>query len=169
METLDLLGVSQDDVFRFFLEHLRDVTEEAAPPMPELLYNASVLAHYASTSTSSDTTFPACPTSLTRVFDSFLLDHSGHDDAEIMEAAASQCLILTGFFQDQQRRRYNVDWYASVGQACYGRAAGASGQQARAAMMQTMARRFGFWRQQQHRLARDLAESRVLIRRTPSS
>jgi hypothetical protein len=38
------------------------------------------------------------------------LDRSQHADPGLMEAAAAQCLFLTGFFGDQQRRRHNVRW-----------------------------------------------------------
>ncbi|MCC7008436.1 MAG: hypothetical protein IT184_06435 [Acidobacteria bacterium] len=160
METRELLGVSHADAFEFFLEHLKDVTEEDAPPLRELLYNASVLAHFASTSAASDD-YPGCPTSLRAVFDTFVLDRSRAFDADLMEAAAAQCLLLTGFFLDQQRLRHNVHWYAALGSAFYERAAQALTDQARARMMRTMARRFGFWRHQQRRLAHELRESQL--------
>lgn len=158
-----MLGVSHADAFEFFLEHLKDVTEEDAPPIGELLYNASVLAHFASTSTASDDTYPGCPTSLRAVFDTFLLDRSRSLDADLMESAAAQCLLLTGFFQDQQRRRHNVNWYATLGSAFYERAAQVLSDHARARMMRTMARRFGFWRYQQRRLAHELRDTPSLI------
>lgn len=163
METRELLGVTHADAFEFFLEHLKDVTEEDAPPVGELLYNASVLAHFASTSTASDDTYPGCPTSLRAVFDTFLWDRARALDADLMEAAAAQCLLLTGFFQDQQRHRHNVNWYAAVGSAFYERAAQALHDHARARMMRTMARRFDFWRHQQHRLAHELRAAPSLI------
>ena len=162
MEAHPWLAVSQGQALRFFFEHLRDVTEDSGAPHPELLYNASVLAHFATTSTSS-AEFPNAPASLGHVFDLFVLDRSQHVDPEIMEAAASQCLLLTGFFQDQQRRRHQVDWYASLGTAFYLRAAEQSGDRSRSKMMQTMARRFGFWRSQQHRLAHELHDLARLI------
>jgi hypothetical protein len=163
MDTRELLGVSHADAFEFFLEHLRDVTEENEPPIAELLYNASVLAHFASTSTSSAETFPGCPTNLRAVFDTFLLDRSRSWDADVMESAAAQCLLLTGFFQDQQQRRHNVQWYAAIGSAFYERAAQVLQDRARARMMHTMARRFGFWRHQQHRLAHELRDAPSLL------
>jgi len=47
-----LLGVTDQEAFQFFLEHLRELTDVAEPPANELFYNASVLAHFATTSTS---------------------------------------------------------------------------------------------------------------------
>ena len=167
MDTRGWLGVTHADAFEFFLEHLKDVTEDVAPPSRELLYTASVLAHYATTSTASSDTFPACPSSLTAVFDTFVLDRSHHRDPDILEAAASQCLLLTGFFLDQQRRRHNLDWYASLGMAFYDQAAEGLSSHARFRMMKTMAKRFPFWRLQLHRLARDLRDAPNLLRTMP--
>ena len=108
------LGVTQAHALRFFFEHLRDVTEVHDTPEPELLYNASMLAHFATTSAASKE-FPGTPVTLDTVFRLFVMDCSRHDDPEIMEAAAAQCLLLTGFFGAQLRDRHNVDWYASLG------------------------------------------------------
>ena len=53
MDTWDSLAVTHHQALRFFFERLRDVTDDADPPTAELLYNASVLAHFATTSTAS--------------------------------------------------------------------------------------------------------------------
>jgi hypothetical protein len=158
MDTRSWLGVTGRQAFQFFFEHLRDVTDTTDPPANELLYNASVLAHFASTSTASADTFPATPASLATVFDLFVMDRSLVRDPEIMEIAAAQCLLLTGFFQDQQKRRHQVEWYAGLGASFYASAAEAGRDPARARLMRTMARRFDFWRTHQHRLARELRD-----------
>ena len=168
MDGRDWLGVTSEQALKFFFEHLRDVTDDFEPPTSELLYNASVLAHFATTSTDSRETFPAAPASLGKIFELFVLDRSQHADAEIMEAAASQCLLMTGFFQDQQRRRHHVDWYASLGTAFYQRAAEQARDRSRSRMMQTMAHRFDFWRSQQHRLAHELHDLARLIAPPPA-
>jgi hypothetical protein len=152
------LGVTDRQAFQFFLEHLRELTDAADSPANELFYNASVLAHFATTSTSSQDTFPACPASLTTVFDQFVMDRSQHVAPDIMEAAAAQCQLLTGFFQDQQKRRHQIGWYAGLGTAFYMRAAVAGRGHARSRLMETMSKRFEFWRVQQHRLAVELRE-----------
>ena len=154
------LAVSHGQALRFFFERLKDVANSTgAAPTPELLYNASVLAHFATTSTDSIETFPPTPRSLAGVLDVFILDRSGHADPEIMEAAASQCLLLTGFFGDQQRGQHNLKWFAAVGAGFYEQAANLEKDRDRSRMMETMAARFGYWRRQQIRLARDLRES----------
>src|ERR1043166_5785893 len=100
MDSLQWLAVTNAQALRFFFERLKDVSDCDEAPRSELLYNASVLAHFATTSTTSGVSFPPCPSSLTMVFDLFVLDRSRHASSEILEGAAAQCLLLTGFFQD---------------------------------------------------------------------
>jgi len=164
METNPWLAVTQGQALQFFFEHLRDVSEPDEAPESEVLYNASVLAHFASTSTAS-LEFPGTPSALSAVFDLFVMDRSQHADPGIMEAAGSQCLLLTGFFGPQLDDRYNVEWYASLGAGFYGRAASHGTDGARVAMMRTMAGRFPFWRKKHARLARELREMPKVLQR----
>lgn len=166
MDTHPWLAVTHGQALRFFFEHLRDVTEHSGAPEPELLYNASVLAHFATTSTAA-AEFPNAPASLTTVFDLFVLDRSQHADPEIMEAAASQCLLLTGFFGAQLRERHNLNWYATIGASFYDQAAQAGSDRARARLMRTMAGRFAYWRRQQARLAKELHDLPKLMPTRP--
>ena len=162
METQQWLAVTHPQPLKFFFERLRDVSADDTP-VSELLYNASILAHFASTSTASSDRFPPCPSGLGIVFDLFVMDRSQHSDPSIMEAGASQCLLMTGFFGEQLSRRHNVDWYASLGAGFYVRAAEHTRDNARADMMRTMAVRFAFWRHQQARLAEDLRDRALLL------
>ncbi len=157
MDSQEWLAVTNGQALRFFFERLKDVLEEE-PATGELLYNASVLAHFATTSTAS-ADFPTCPTTLATVFELFVLDRSQHTDPEILEAAAAQCLLLTGFFHDQQRTRHNVRWYAALGAGFYDAASHLIRGRERAQMMRRMAAHFEFWRRQQRRLADELRRS----------
>jgi hypothetical protein len=163
MDTASWLAVTNQQALRFFFERLRDVSETDHPPQGELMYNASVLAHFASTSIASTTTFPPSPTSLATVFDVFVLDRSQHADPGIMEAAAAQCLFLTGFFGIQQRQRHNVRWYARLGAGFFASAGQLHRQRARAMMMWAMSERFEYWRATQARLATELRDERLLF------
>ena len=73
----------------------------------ELLYNASVLAHYAQVSTAASAEFPT-PTSLESVFDTFVVEPGQVFDAGMLETAGTHCLMMAGFFEDQARTRHNV-------------------------------------------------------------
>jgi hypothetical protein len=80
-----------------------------------------------------------------------------------MEAAGSQCLLLTGFFGSQLRRRHNVDWVRRARRGFYDQAARLGRDRNRVRMMLVMSSRFEFWRQQQARLARELRELPMLV------
>lgn len=163
MEPHELLAVTNGQALRFFFERLKDLNEDDDVPERELLYNASILAHFASTSTASDAQFPSCPTSLVTIFNLFVLDRSHHADPEILEAAGSQCLLLTGFFYDQLKERHNVRWYAALGAAFFDQAAHQGTDRSRSHMMEIMAARFDYWRRRQVRLARELRDLPKLI------
>src|SRR6267154_1649740 len=99
----ELLATDQRQALDFFFLRLKDV---CGPDVNrhELLYNASVLAHYAQVSTSSSADL-AAPANLSAVFDNFVIDTSLLRDSVMMETAGAQCLVLAGFFEDQMRRR----------------------------------------------------------------
>ena len=68
----ELLATDQRQALDFFFLRLKDVS---GPDVNrgELLYNASVLAHYAQVSTSSEADL-AAPANLSAVFDNFVID-----------------------------------------------------------------------------------------------
>ena len=152
------LGVTAQHTLQFFFEQLGDIVDDAAHPNAERLYNASVLAHYATTSTSVASHGLPAPSSLADVFDLFVLDRSQHTDPELMEAAATQCLLLTGFFARQQAHRHNLRWYAALGAGFFASAGQHHRERARARMMWAMAEHFEFWRDAQMRLAAHLRD-----------
>jgi len=158
------LGVDDGQALRFFVERLRDVVGAQAPPETALLYSASVLAHFASTSTRSTTDFPTSPVSLSTVFDVYVLDRSRHTDPHIMEAAGAQCLLLTGFFQTQLRRCHNLDWFAGLGAGFYDSAAHLQRDAKRIRLLGHMSRHFGYWRDRYGRLASELRQEGQLFR-----
>ena len=88
MESLrELLATDHRQALEFFVLGLLDVSEPAVDRQ-ELLYNASVLAHFAQVSTRADSDVPA-PTSLSAVFDHFVLDTTLVDDSAMMETAGA--------------------------------------------------------------------------------
>ena len=70
----------------------------------------------------------------------------------------AQCLLLTGFFEDQMRRRHNIRWYAELGASFFSRAAVREHSPPKARLLDTIARRFEPWRQRHARLSRELRE-----------
>ena len=160
----ELLAAGQRKVLELFVMGLRDVSGQDVDRQ-ELLYNASVLAHYAQTSTDTASGWPA-PTGLGHVFDHFVANHA--DDAEMMETAGAECLLLAGFFEDQMRRRHSIRWYSDLGAGFFERASRRQKSPQKARLLETLAVGFEPWRRRHARLARELRDQQYLLRRAVS-
>ena len=166
MEALrELLASNHRLTFEFFYKGLQELADPTVDGQ-ELLYNASVLAHYAQVSTHAVGELPA-PASLGKVFDTFVLDTSHAADGEMMEAAGAQCLLLAGFFEDQMKVRHQIEWYARLGAGFYHRAAAHERSSKKARLLDAIARRFEPWRQRHSQLSRELRDQPYLL--TPPS
>ncbi len=162
MEALrDLLASDHRLTFEFFYRGLEDLADPTVDRQ-ELLYNASVLAHYAQVSTHAVGDLPT-PASLATVFDAFVLDSSHGADSEMMEAAGAQCLLLAGFFEDQMRRRHAIRWYAELGAGFYQRASAHQQSAKKARLLRAIARRFEIWRLLHAQLSRSLRDLPYLM------
>jgi len=160
----ELLAIDPRQALEFFVVHLQDVSE-ATVDRQELLYNASLLAHYAQVSTQPDVDVPA-PANLSAVFDQFVCDTTLRHDSLMMETAGAQCMLLTGFFEDQMRPRHNIRWYAELGASFFRRAALHERSLDKARVLDAIARRFEPWRQRHAQLSRDLRDQPYLLTRT---
>jgi len=87
--------------------------------------------------------------------------------SEMMETAGAQCLMLTGFFEDQMRGRHNIRWYADLGATFFRRAAAEDHSPRRAQLLDSIGRRFEFWRQSQARLSHELRDLRYVLTTQP--
>ena len=140
---------------------LQEVTEPAVD-RDELLYNASVLAHFAQVSTHSDVDLPT-PVNLSKVFDHFVADTTLQRDARLMETAGAQCLLLAGFFEDQMRVRHNIRWYARLGAGFFRHAAVQESSPHKARLLDAIAKEFEPWRQRHAQLSRELRDQPYLL------
>jgi len=161
----ELLGVDARRSFEFVVVGLRDVSGPDVD-QEELLYNASVLAHYTQVSTRADVDLPA-PANLSVVFDHFVHNTALADDGAMMETAGAQCLLLAGFFEDQMRRRHNIQWYAELGAGFFHRAAAREESRKKAQLLTTLARHFESWRRRHARLSRELRDLPYLLAPPP--
>jgi hypothetical protein len=157
----ELLATDQRQALEFFFLGLKDIAEPTVDRQ-ELLYNASVLAHYAQVSTRASAGWPA-PATLGAVFDHFVADTTLLRDGQMMETAGAQCLLLAGFFEDQMRRRHSIRWYAALGAGFFRRAAAQEASPPKARLLETIARRFEPWRQCHARLGRELRDQPYLL------
>ena len=157
----ELIATDHRQALEFFVLGLQDVSEPSVD-REELLYNASVLAHYAQVSTQADVNWPA-PANLSVVFDQFVSDPTLLHDSLMMETAGAQCLLLAGFFEDHMRRRHNIRWYAALGASFFSRAAAQEVSPRKARLLDTIARRFEPWRQRHARLSRELRDGPYVL------
>jgi hypothetical protein len=157
----ELLAVNERHTLEFFVTGLKDVCEPNVD-VDELLYNASVLAHYALVSTEATTDWPA-PMSLTTVFDQFVHEPDTFATGSVMEEAGAQCLLMSGFFENQMRGRHNLRWYSTLGTSFFLRAAARSHSLRRAHFLSTLAMNFEPWRQRHARLSRELRTTPFLL------
>lgn len=158
-----VLSSDATGTLQFFFVKLAEITAAEHVDARVRLYQASVLAHFASTSTSTPFGMPT-PASLADVFERFVV-HTPMGDPELLEVAAGECLLLTGYFADQMDRRFNLDWYSHIGAGFYRQASVSSAHPAHQRMMARMAEQFGYWRTVYHTLAVQLREGRYLIGR----
>jgi hypothetical protein len=156
-----LLSADSTGTLQFFFVKLAEITAERPVDARVRLYQASVLAHFASTSTSTPYGMPT-PASLADVFDRFVV-HTPYGDSQLLEVAAGQCLLMTGFFADQMDHRFNLDWYGRMGAGFYHSASVASAHPAHRRMMARMAEEFAYWRGVYHTLALELRDGHYLI------
>jgi len=162
MESLRaLLAIDHRRALEFFASGLRDVCDTEVNEQ-ELLYNASVLAHYAQVSTQTPIELPT-PSSLVDVFDHFVCGTVLYHDSEMMEIAGTQCLLLSGFFETQMRGRHNIRWYSELGAGYFSRAAAGAKSTPKSRLLETMARRFEQWRQRHSRLGRELRDQSYIL------
>lgn len=157
----ELIAAGRQQVLEFFVAGLRDVSESPVNRQ-ELFYNASVLAHHAQVSTMADQEWPT-PTTLSALFDHFVLNTDMRDDGEMMETAGAQCLLLSGFFADQMQRRHNIRWYAQLGAGFFARAARQQSSEPKARLLLNVSQEFEAWRQRHARLGRELRVQPYLL------
>ena len=166
MEPLqELLAVDQRRALEFFVMGLQDVSDPGVDRQ-ELLYNASVLAHYAQVSTSAGLEMPA-PANLTAVFDHFVINMTAVQDGHLLEIAGAQCLFLTGFFEQQLRGRHDIRWYAGLGAGFFMRAASCEESAKKARLLTMIGRHFEPWRQRHAKLRRELRDQQYLLTAPP--
>ena len=157
----ELLATDHRQALEFFFQRLKDVSGPGVDQQ-ELLYNASVLAHYAQVSTCAEAELPA-PANLSEVFDNFVIDTTVVRDSMMMETAGAQCLVLAGLFEDQMRGRHSIRWYAQLGATFYSRAASLQPSPDKAHLLSTISVRFEAWRQRYARLSRELRDEPFLL------
>ncbi|MEX2052477.1 MAG: hypothetical protein WD991_02170 [Candidatus Paceibacterota bacterium] len=170
-EYTELYGFTSDQTISFFAGRLREEvsdkqSSEAESSEAEMVYVASILAHFAQTSR-SDATYMSSPGSLCDVFDAFVFRGSDEvlvQDPEILEIAGTHVLFLAGFFRDQMQKKHNLEWYDFIGGSFFGGASARLQKEKRAALLRGVAANFNFWAVSCRNLSRTLRDERYLLR-----
>ena len=159
----ELVAIDSEQAFRFFLTNLRESAATERSREDELLYVASVLAHYSQTSRSDAMSMPPMA-DLTEVFDNFILPAACPMDSEILEFGGSQILLFAGFFRDQMERRHSVKWYDQLGQSLYEKAGRHAKDLRKRELFDGLSETFPVWTMACRNLSRTLRDNRFLLR-----
>jgi hypothetical protein len=160
----DTFLIDEARAFNFFATTLHDVVDLDGPghvSRDEFLYVTSILAHYALVEAGHPHYLPM-PGTLRDLHDLFVTNFDTWQDADLMETAAAQTLMLTGYFAGAMRARHDLATYVHWGRFFFGRAASRSDGRKRA-LLQTMGRHFPQWRGHLEQLHTQHRESRLLI------
>jgi hypothetical protein len=158
----ELVAVDSERAFNFFLGSLRETAVERFKD-DEMLYVASILAHYSQTPRFDTTSMP-CMANLSEVFDNFVLQTARLMDSELLEFGGSQVLLFAGFFRDQMCHRHNVKWYDQVGRSLYEKASQHSRDLKKRELFDRLSESFPSWTIVCRNLSRTLREQRLLLR-----
>ena len=160
----ELLASDHRRTLEFFVMNLKDVSEPTVDQQ-ELLYNASVLAHYAQISIDTDSPM-AAPADLTAVFDHFVADMNVLDGSAGDGNRGRAVLVARGVFR---RSDAPTAQHSLVRRA--GRRVFPPRRCCRAVRLESRncstpsARHFEPWRRRHARLSHELRDSPYLISR----
>ncbi len=169
----DLYGVTEEQALNVWVSHLHEAigSEQWSQIRDSTgIYLASVLGHFCLQSV--DHTEALSPdyspgdqefrqfADLTQIAELMMRQLTSAKNPLWMESAGAHILLYAGFFQDQNKNRHNISFYANMGRECYLMAAVGK----RAKIMKLMATGFPQYLFHLADLNRHLRESRYLIR-----
>jgi hypothetical protein len=156
----ELYGVDFNTAVNFFFTGLKVVTGKETSD--EMIYVASILAHYSLTPRYDDNILSIPPMAdLSEVSDkSFLLETK---DPKTLETVGSQLLFLDGFFRDWMSRSHNVKMYDDVGQSIYDRASFFTRESKKRELFGRMSESFPSWAISCCDLSRDCRNNQYLL------
>ncbi len=164
------LGFNSEQTLDFFAERLEAQVLPSDTMRGEMMYVASVLAHYAQTSV-QDPTWMVPSGSLYEILDKFVLipgleedEVHGITDPLILEVAGSHILLLAGFFRDQMKKKHDLRLYDALGASFFHKASMATRQENKSELMRRVGRHFPLWVRSCQQVAQVLREDRYILR-----
>ncbi|OHA89383.1 MAG: hypothetical protein A3B03_00130 [Candidatus Zambryskibacteria bacterium RIFCSPLOWO2_01_FULL_42_41] len=158
----ELLKVDKKETFNFFYLGLRDRVPAEKVVDAETKYTASILASFAQTSSCDMVDMPPF-SSLSEIFDHFVLPGSDLRDPALLALAGAQSLFLLGIFPNQMARRYNLQWYGKLGQSFYRQAGQYAGSRQERELYNRLSNNFSIWTSAYKKLNRELYENRFVL------
>jgi len=162
----ELLAVDSVQALQFFFNMLKEEDLPDGTETLDLIYVASVLAHYARTSVSDQDHTPLA-TDLSEVFDTFLIPMVVGDklflDPEVLEIAGTQTLVLNGFFRSQMRNRHNLGVFDKMGKLFFSSAGELTTDSQKREILPRVATHFTEWAMASSQINRKSLENRYLI------
>jgi hypothetical protein len=169
----DLYGVTEERAVNFWASHLHEMigSEQWSQISDSTgVYLASVLGHFCLQSVDraeilspdyspGDQEFRQFA-DLTQIAELMMQQLTSAKNPLWMESAGAHILLYAGFFQSQNKRRHNIEFYSSMGRQCYLMAAVGK----RERIMKLMAKGFDQYLLHLANLQRHLRESRYLIK-----
>lgn len=155
----ELLGVNFQTALSFFHQGLREVTGKRSSD--QMVYVASVLAHFSLTSRNSNDRPPFA--NLGEVFDNFVFKNEVSKDPEVLEIAGSQVILFAGFFRHQMMKRHIVSWYDDLGRSFYLKASLNTPSQKKKDLFKSMSYSLPFWNLSCNKLHKKCREDKYLI------
>jgi hypothetical protein len=137
----ELFGVNFQTALSFFHQGLREATGKRSSD--QMVYVASVLAHFSLTSRHSNNRPPFA--GLGEVFDNFVFKSELSEDPEVLEIAGSQVILFAGFFRRQMRKRHSVSWYDDLGRSFFLRASTNTPSSKKRVLFESMAYSLTYW------------------------
>ena len=169
----ELYGVTEERALNFWASHLHEALGNKL--WSEIcdstgVYLASVLGHFCLQSVDrmailspdyspGDSEFRQFA-DLTQIAELMMQQLTSAKNPLWMESAGAHILLYAGFFQNQNKNRHNIEFYATMGRECYLMAAVGK----RARMMKLMAAGFSQYLFHLSNLHQHLQESRYLIK-----
>jgi len=158
----ELLKVDKKETFDFFYLGLRDRVPAERVIDAETKYTASILASFAQTSSCDMVDMPPF-SSLSEIFDNFVLPGSALRNPNLLALAGAQSLFLLGVFPSQMARRHNLEWYIELGKSFYRKAGLYSTNSGERYLYGRLSNNFSVWTRAYQRLNRELYEERFLL------
>jgi hypothetical protein len=169
----DLYGVTEEHVLNFWASNLHEAIGSKLWSQicdSTGVYLASVLGHFCLQSVDrmailspdyspSDLEFRQFA-DLTQIAELMMRQLTSAKNPLWMESAGAHILLYAGFFQSQNKKRHNIEFYSTMGKECYLMAAVGK----RTRVMKLMAADFNQYLFHLANLHRHLRESRYLIR-----